>query len=86
MVRNLGRTQLKNVISCKNQILYELTIFPKHMHNFQIVGESSAVYLGQYVMLLGVLDAALCGTYYTVVFLRKKQHKQIHISVPSTCT
>ncbi|KAI1696652.1 acetyltransferase (GNAT) family domain-containing protein [Ditylenchus destructor] len=88
-LRSLSSNRVKNLI-VRNTVIFDvcLNILPNYFDLFfsMIVGESSAVYLGQYVMLLGVLDAALCGTYYTVVFLRKKQHKQIHISVPSTCT
>ncbi|KAI1709166.1 hypothetical protein Ddc_14003 [Ditylenchus destructor] len=87
-LRSLSSNRVKNLI-VRNTVIFDvcLNILPNYFDLFysMITGNSSAVYLGQYVMLLGVLDAALCGTYYTVVFLRK-QHKQTHISVPSTCT
>ncbi|KAI1701729.1 hypothetical protein DdX_15901 [Ditylenchus destructor] len=76
----------KNLV-VRNTVIFDffLCVVPNYfsvLFNL-IADETSANYLGQYVMLLGSVNAAICGLYYSAVFLRNPSLKDDSIYVHS---
>ncbi|KAI1698140.1 hypothetical protein Ddc_19283 [Ditylenchus destructor] len=85
-LRSLNSNRTKNLV-VRNTFMFAifLCMVPNYfsvLFNL-IADETSANYLGQYVMMLGSMDAALCGVYYSAVFLRKASLKDDSIYVHS---